>query len=205
MESPQPAIRPNRFSFESVANFLKKTWRGYLFLFLAAGGIIALDQWTKALVRKNIPFGTDWLPGWLSWLEPYARVRHWFNSGAAFGIFQNGNLIFTVLAIIVALLIIYYYPRVAGEDWWLKVAMSMQFAGAVGNLIDRLIFKQVTDFLSVGEFAVFNVADSSITVGVAVLILWVWIKERAEKKAAAAASKVSEVAPAPSENETKSE
>jgi signal peptidase II len=60
----------------------------------------------------------------------------------------------------------------------------MQFAGAVGNLIDRIIFKHVTDFISVGTFAVFNVADSSISVGVAVLILGVWLKEQADKKKA---------------------
>ena len=134
------------------------------------GLLLALDQWTKALVRSNIPLGTDWLPDGLAWLEPYARIRHWYNSGAAFGIFQNGNLVFTILAIIVILLIFYYFPRTQRNDWWLRVAMAMQFAGAAGNLIDRLFFAHVTDFISVGNFAIFNVADASISVGVAVLL-----------------------------------
>jgi signal peptidase II len=185
MESPQPTVRVKRFNPGTVFNFLKDHLFDYLFLLLIAAVIIGLDQWTKVLVRANIPLGADWLPAGLAWLMPYARIRHWYNSGAAFGIFQNGNLIFTILAIIVILLILYYYPRTQRTDWWLRVAMAMQFAGAAGNLIDRLIFAHVTDFLSVGNFAIFNVADASISTGVAVLLVGVWLKEREEKKRAA--------------------
>jgi signal peptidase II len=156
----------------------------YAFLFLVGGGIIAFDQWTKAFVRAQIPMGTDWLPDKLAWLMPYARLRHWHNSGAAFGLFKDGNLVFTILAIIVSAVIIYYFPRTERKEWWLRLALAMQFAGAVGNLIDRLLFKQVTDFISVGNFAVFNVADSSISVGVAILALGVILKERQLKKQA---------------------
>ena len=185
MESPQTTVQTKRLSLSSLINFLKDHRFDYLFLFSIGTVIIGLDQWTKALVRAYIPLGTDWLPNGLAWLLPFARIRHWVNSGAAFGIFQNGNLVFTILAIIVILLIIYYFPRTERGDWWLRVAMAMQFAGAAGNLIDRLFFAHVTDFLSVGNFAIFNVADSSISVGVAVLLLGVWLKERAEKKQAA--------------------
>ena len=185
MESPQTTVQTKRLSLSSIINFLKDHRFDYLFLFSIGAVIIGLDQWTKALVRANIPLGTDWLPNGLAWLLPFARFRHWVNSGAAFGIFQNGNLVFTILAIIVILLIIYYFPQTERGDWWLRVAMAMQFAGAAGNLIDRLLFAHVTDFLSVGNFAIFNVADASISVGVAVLLLGVWLKERAEKKQAA--------------------
>ncbi len=185
MESPQPTVRAKRFNLDFVFNFLKDHLFDYLFLLLIAAVIIGLDQWTKALVRANVALGADWLPAGLAWLMPYARIRHWYNSGAAFGIFQNGNLIFTILAIIVILLILYYYPRTQRNDWWLRVAMAMQFAGAAGNLIDRLIFAHVTDFISVGNFAIFNVADASISSGVAVLLVGVWLKEREEKKRAA--------------------
>lgn len=154
----------------------------YAFLIGIAGVIIALDQWTKSMVRASIPLGSDWIPEKLSWLMPYARLRHWYNTGAAFGFFKDGNLVFTILAIIVSLGIIYYFPRTERKDWWLRLALAMQFAGAVGNLIDRLIFKHVTDFISIGNFAVFNIADSSISVGVAILALGVVIKERQEKK-----------------------
>jgi len=163
---------------------LNQKVKDYLVLFGLAGAVIALDQWTKWLVRENIEFGSQWLPDWLMWLSPYARIVHWYNSGAAFGMFQNGNLIFTTLAILVVIAIIYYYPQVEAEDGTLKVAMGLQLAGASGNLIDRLMMGKVTDFISVGTFPVFNVADSSITIGVVVLLIGVWIKERQEKKKA---------------------
>ena len=182
MESPESTGRVNRMNPVNLLYYLKNHIIDYLFLLLSGAAIIGLDQWTKALVRAKIPLGTDWLPNGLTWLLPYARIRHWYNSGAAFGIFQNGNLVFTILAIIVILLIIFYFPRTQRNDWWLRIAMILQFSGATGNLIDRLIFAHVTDFLSVGRFAIFNVADASISTGVAVLILGVWIKERAEKK-----------------------
>ena len=54
--------------------------------------------------------------------------------------------------------------------------------GAAGNLVDRLLMQKVTDFISIGNFPVFNIADSSITIGVVVLLLGVWYRERAEKK-----------------------
>ncbi len=164
---------------------MNRYWRDYATLAVLAGLIIALDQWTKWLVRTNLPFQGTWLPGWLQWLSPYARIVHWSNSGAAFGTFQNGNPVFTVLAILVIIAIIYYYPRVEANDWTLRLAMGLQLGGAAGNLVDRLLMHRVTDFISVGNFPVFNVADASISIGVVVLLLGVWVKEQVEKRQAA--------------------
>ncbi len=161
---------------------MNSRFKGYINLFGVALTVIALDQWTKWLVRTNIEFGTQWLPGWLSWLSPYARFVNWHNSGAAFGMFQNGNLVFTVLAFIVIGAIVYYYPQVDADDWTLRLAMGLQLGGAAGNLIDRLLVGKVTDFISVSVFPVFNIADSSITIGVIVLLLGVWLKEQQERK-----------------------
>ena len=163
---------------------MRHYWRDYGVLVVVAGAIVALDQWTKWLVRSALPFQATWLPEWLEWLRPYARIVHWNNSGAAFGSFQNGNSVFTVLAIVVILAILYYYPRVDARDWTLRLAMGLQLGGAAGNLIDRLQMSRVTDFISIGSFPVFNVADSAISIGVAVLLLGVWMRER-EMKAAA--------------------
>jgi len=174
---------------------LNQKVKDYLILAGVSGLVICLDQWTKWLVRENIEFGAQWLPDWLIWLSPYARIVHWYNSGAAFGMFQNGNLVFTTLAFLVIGAIIYYYPQVEAEDWTLKLAMGLQLAGAAGNLIDRLIMGKVTDFISVGSFPVFNVADSSITVGVIVLLLGVWIKEQQDRKAAAQLAAAGELLP----------
>ena len=161
---------------------MKNVFKNYWGIFIIAGVIVALDQWTKWLVRTNIPSGQSWLPESLQWLSPYARIVHWYNRGAAFGMFQEGSMVFTVLAFIVIAAIIYYYPQVSKADWPLRLAMSMQLGGALGNLIDRLTIGHVTDFLSVGTFPVFNIADASITMGCVVLLLGVWWQERAAKK-----------------------
>jgi signal peptidase II len=161
-----------------VRDLIKRYWQ----IAGIAVVIVVLDQWTKALVRANIPLGGSWLPESLAWLSPYARIVHWYNTGAAFGIFQQGGMVFTVLAFIVIGLILYYYPQVEKADWPLRLAMSMQLGGAAGNLIDRLTIGHVTDFISVGNFPVFNVADSSITVGAVVLFLGVWMMERDERR-----------------------
>ena len=158
----------------------------YVYLFVIAGAIIALDQWTKSLVRTNLALGETWLPESLIWLSPYARIVHWFNTGAAFGMFQSGSMVFMVLAIIVISAIIYYFPRVENNDWTLRLAMSMQLAGALGNLLDRLMYDgKVTDFISIGTFPVFNIADTSISMGTGILLLGVYLQERAAQKARA--------------------
>jgi signal peptidase II len=155
---------------------LKKYLKDYVFLLTLAGVVIALDQFTKALVRARLDFGETWSP-W-DWLAPYARIVHWKNTGAAFGMFQEFGGVFMVLAILVAIAILYYFPQVPREDWALRLAMGLQFGGALGNLIDRINQGHVTDFVSVGSFPVFNVADSSISIGVVILILGMWLKER---------------------------
>lgn len=162
---------------------MKKYFFMYMQLFGIAGIVVALDQWTKWLVRANIPFSAQWLPNGMEWLLPYARLVHWHNTGAAFGMFQNASTVFTVLAFIVIGVILFYYPKIEAEGWLFRLALSLQLAGALGNLIDRLTQEgKVTDFISVGTFPVFNVADSAISVGTAVLVLGVWLSERAQKQ-----------------------
>jgi signal peptidase II len=79
----------------------------------------------------------------------------------------------------VAIAIIYYFPRVPANDWTLRIAMGLQLGGALGNLYDRIFnVGEVTDFISVGNFPVFNVADASISVGVLVLLLGIWLQDR---------------------------
>jgi len=158
---------------------LKKFLRYFFFLLIIPGFIIALDQYTKALVRQNLALGESWMP-WQD-LAPYARILHWYNKGVAFGMFQEGGIIFILLPIVIVVGIIVYFPRIPSQDWSLRLALSMQLGGAVGNLIDRITIGHVTDFISIGSFAVFNVADSAITVGTAVLLLGVWLQERREK------------------------
>jgi signal peptidase II len=160
---------------------LKAFFKNSRWLLIIAAIIVILDQVSKLLVRTYIPLGSSWSP-W-SWLAPFARLIHWTNTGVAFGMFQGKSLVFAILAALVAGAIIYYFQQVPKEDKVLRFALSMMLGGAVGNLIDRLFNGgEVTDFISVGNFAVFNVADSFITVGVLVLLLGIYLEDRCEKE-----------------------
>lgn len=161
---------------DSTEKISFKYLRDYLTLFAIGGAIIILDQITKTLVRMNLALGETWSP-W-EWLEPFARIVNWKNTGAAFGILPSLGDFITILAIVVAIAIVYYFPRVPREDWTMRLAMGLEFGGAVGNLFDRLTIGWVTDFVSIWRFPVFNVADLSITLGVIVLLLGVWSQER---------------------------
>jgi lipoprotein signal peptidase len=81
----------------------------------------------------------------------------------------------------------------------MRLAMAMMLGGAVGNLIDRLTIGTVTDFISVGTFAVFNVADACISVGTVILILAVWFNERKQRKLAETSQEQTIVLPEPSD------
>lgn len=158
-----------------MKDFLRKT----AWLILVSSIIVAIDQLTKHLVVNNIPYGGVWSP-W-EWLTPYARIVHWSNTGVAFGMLQGMNPVFIGLAFLVSFGIIYYYPKIDKTDWLIRLALMMELGGAVGNLIDRIKFGHVIDFISVGNFPVFNIADSCITVGVVILLLGVWLQEKREK------------------------
>ena len=166
------------------STLILKAIKNYLFLFTTAGIILALDQWTKNLIRANIPTGGTWLPEGWEHLSTYFRVVHWHNTGAAFGMFKDLSSVFTALAFVVVAAIIWFYNEIEPNDLFLRLALAMQMGGALGNLTDRLLFDGiVTDWISVGTFAVFNVADASISVGTAVMLLGVWIMEKREKQA----------------------
>ncbi len=150
----------------------------YSSLLFVAGLVVALDQLTKWFVRTNIPLNGSWLPESLIWLSPYARLVFIYNKGAAFGMFQNGNLIFTMLAFLVLGGILYYYSQVEASDRLMRFSIGLYLGGVLGNLIDRLTMGKVTDFISVGNFYIFNVADAAINVGIVVLLIAFWLNER---------------------------
>jgi signal peptidase II len=159
---------------------LKKIIKSHGLLVAIAILIIALDQILKAIVRLNLNFGESWSP-FSGYLKSFIRVVHWENYGAAFGLFQGGGVVFGLLAAVVSLVIIIFYSRIPHEHVLMRVALAMQMGGALGNLIDRIRFGPVTDFIAVGTFPVFNIADASITVGVALLLFALWYDERKEK------------------------
>jgi len=155
--------------------------RAYIFLASISGLVLALDQWSKYIVRTQLEVGQVWSPA--EWLAAYARVIHWNNTGAAFGMLPTAGIIFSVVAVIVSAAIIYYFPRVPESQTAVRVALALQLGGAIGNLIDRILLGTVTDFISLASFPVFNVADASITIGVALLLASMWVDDRRRRGA----------------------
>jgi signal peptidase II len=151
--------------------------RNDLVFFAVVGLVVVLDQVTKYLVRANLALGES-VPD-----EGPLRITYVTNTGAAFGILQ-GQTVFLVVTTffgLAAILLYYLYPPM--EHGVLRVALSLQLGGAVGNLADRVRVGRVTDFIDVGPWPSFNVADSSIVVGVAVIIGFFLLAERQHRQA----------------------
>ncbi len=166
-------------------NSTKKWTAHYVLLFGIAAVMVVFDQWSKVLIRQNLALGEEIYP--IPFLAPFFRFTYWHNTGAAFGIFQNANTPLLILSIIIAAAVIYYYRDAIGEPLIHRISMGLLLAGAVGNMIDRIRLGFVIDFIAVGRFPVFNVADSCVTVGVALMLLGFLIQERKEKAANQAA------------------
>jgi len=103
-------------------------------------------------VRTRLQLGENLVTDCI--LDPLHPSGALENSGAAFGILQEFGGIFTILALIVAIVIILYFPQIPRQDKFLRIALGLQLGGALGNLIDRLSQGYVTDFISVGSFPV---------------------------------------------------
>lgn len=158
----------------------------YLLLLVGAGTIIALDTWTKVLVDRSIPVGSAWLPDSLAHYLAYFRVTHIHNTGTAFSMFAGTgriNLIISILAFVVSILIVVIFPRIERQERLLRAAVILQLGGTVGNLISRVQYGYVLDFISIGNFAVFNIADASLVTGASLMVLAVLLEEiRAKQK-----------------------
>lgn len=159
---------------------VRKTKRNLFLLIVIAGVVVILDQLTKWLIRQNLAMGEEIYP--ISAFAPFFRFTYWKNTGAAFGLFQNANIPLLIMAIIISAVIIRTYFHMEDEPLLLRISLSMMLGGAIGNMIDRITLGYVTDFIAVGRFPVFNIADSSVTVGAFLMLLAFYLSEREEKK-----------------------
>lgn len=130
--------------------------------------LIALDQWVKFEIVKNIQLGEvkPFIPKILS--LTYLR-----NTGAAFSILENQQWLFAVITLVVIGAAIWYLSKHIKGSVWLLSALSLIIAGGIGNFIDRMRQGFVVDMFQLDfiNFAIFNVADSYLTIGVLVLIV----------------------------------
>ncbi|MGV8059548.1 MAG: signal peptidase II [Smithellaceae bacterium] len=149
--------------------------RNIIFFILGAAVIIALDQITKAAISSRFLMHESY-----EVLNGFFNLVYVMNPGAAFGFLSGASatfryIFFIGVTFIAILLIIYYLVKSKPGSIVSVISLTLIFAGAVGNLIDRIRFGAVVDFLDVyigtWHWPAFNVADSAITVG-AILIIW---------------------------------
>ena len=145
-------------------------------LLLISAVVIFLDRLTKAWVTLRVPYGHS-----IPVIPRVLAISHWTNPGAAFSLFDNsaspsavrwGLVCFSSLA---ALVVLYIMVRLADRFTLISVALALIFAGALGNVHDRIAYGSVIDFIEVHIFSYhwpdFNVADSSVVVGACLLFL----------------------------------
>src|SRR3989441_10963657 len=139
--------------------------------------VFVADRLTKAWVTENIPVNTA-----RPVIGDYVRIVHAQNTGAAFGLLPERTTLLSVLSVIAVLAIVYYYRRIASNSSLVSATLGRQLGGAFGNLLDRVTQGYVVDFVDVGvgdiRFWAFNVADSSIVVGIFLVTIALWYEER---------------------------
>jgi signal peptidase II len=143
-----------------------------LFIGIALG-VVVLDQVSKAWVIANIAPGSS-----VQLVGEFLRLIHSKNNGALFGLFGSSAPVLAVASVVVISLIVWYHAR-SGRNLLISVALGLLLGGAIGNLIDRLRFGYVVDWVDGGigsiRFWTFNVGDAAITVALLLLlasILW---------------------------------
>lgn len=130
--------------------------------------LIALDQWVKFEIVKNIQLG-----GVKPFIPKILSLTYLRNTGAAFSILENQQWLFAVITLVVIGAAIWYLSKHIKDSVWLLSALSLIIAGGIGNFIDRMHQGFVVDMFQLDfiNFAIFNVADSYLTIGVLVLIV----------------------------------
>lgn len=130
--------------------------------------LIVLDQLVKAYVVQNIALGEV-----KSWIPNLVSLTYLQNRGAAFSILQDQQLLFAVITLVVVVGAIWYLHKHMEDSLWMVLGLTLIIAGGLGNFIDRVSQGFVVDMfhLDFVNFAIFNVADSYLTVGVLVLLL----------------------------------
>ena len=130
--------------------------------------LIALDQWVKFEIVKNIQLG-----GVKPFIPKILSLTYLRNTGAAFSILENQQWLFAVITLVVIGAAIWYLSKHIKGSIWLLSSLSLIIAGGIGNFIDRMRQGFVVDMFQLDfiNFAIFNVADSYLTIGVLVLIV----------------------------------
>ena len=157
-------------------------YKDWLFYTLVIG-VFVFDQVTKAIIRSSLSLGDSWPE------EGIFRIVHGLNTGSAFGLFAGFTNLLVVASIIGIVFILFVFLKQNNNVIWLRLSLGLIVGGALGNLFDRVKDGAVVDFISVGWWPAFNIADSSISIGMALLLVTMllgeklgWIKSDSDSK-----------------------
>ena len=153
----------------------------YIRLAVIGGCVVIVDQITKLLILKHLPFNQN-----ITVIAGFFDIVHINNPGGAFGLLaslspQWRTIIFLFVSSLAVGLILYFYIKTPQSHPWLAAGFALIFGGAIGNLIDRLRFGFVIDFLDFYiakyHWPAFNIADSAITVGLTIFIIHIVLRK----------------------------
>ncbi len=161
---------------------IKRMKRKYWVLVITFIFVLFFDQFTKHLVLQKIP-----LHHTQKVIEGFFNLTHVRNTGGAFGILGGerggiGSLLFITTSLIAVSIILFLFYRLKEHERIHAFSLSLILGGAIGNLVDRIRYQEVVDFLDFHLFRyhwpAFNVADSAITIGIALMVFELLIHDR---------------------------
>lgn len=162
---------------------MNPTLRRWLRLLIIIVLVLAVDQFTKRLIVSDLLLGEIRRP--LPFLSPFFQITRSHNTGAAFGFLSQAGDIFLVVAVVVVGVMLYLYPRIPDTNWLARTASGLIMGGALGNVIDRIEYGYVVDFIHYqipGLISnVSNLADHAIVLGVILFFIASWHDEQTKK------------------------
>lgn len=137
---------------------------------IIAIAVILLDQITKVIVRNGLDIGQT-----VRFIPWFINFTHIENEGAAWGMFSEHRWVFMIISSVAIVGMTVFLCRYYKRSRLMNIGISMVLGGGIGNMIDRIVFGKVTDFLcfTFVDFPVFNVADSFVCIGAAVIAIYV--------------------------------
>jgi len=149
--------------------------------FLFSAIIIGIDQWVKYWIVTNLEFGEI-----QTMVDHFLSLTYVKNTGAAWSILEGKTSFFVVVTLIAVVVVSYLMVHYRNESKFLTIGLALVLAGAIGNFIDRIRLGYVVDMIQVDfiQFPVFNIADSSLVVGVILIFIYTLFEERLKGKSA---------------------
>lgn len=153
----------------------KLLWLGSIII-----AVVLMDQLVK-----------EWMVDWIGpgrrtsrveMLGSFFAFEYLENRGAAFGLFQQGTTVLAIVSVIIIIIGLVVMVKAARNEFLLAASIALILGGAIGNAIDRFSRGFVVDFIAIGQFWKFNIADSAVTIGVLLTFILLWRSESADKQ-----------------------